>query len=188
MKKINLIFLALSISLILHIVIFFPFSLRIEGKTSPIIYSWLNIVTKKDLSFSKKEIVFPAGVIFSTDDIRREYFSPSFLTRRYFAKGQDKYHLKVSLAKDSSALYQEGEGGRSDYFFLWQKPYSFASGNEEIVPYRVFVSSHGKVIFMYPEKLPVNSYENLHLQEYIRKACFFLNDKFFWTKLEGVVK
>jgi hypothetical protein len=188
MRKLNFIFLCLILSLFLHFLFFFLLSLRVEGKRSPLIYSWINIINKQDLSFSKREVIFPAGVDLSSDNIRKEYFYSPFIAQLYFRKEND--YAPEILAPDASQSMSGSSRlkNKEMYFFLWEKESSFYPQQEESVSYKVFVSSYGKVLFMYPQKLPINSYGNLSLQEYIRNASFFLNDKFFWTNLEGVVK
>ncbi len=188
MKKINLIFLFLILSIGLHFLFFFLFSFRIEGEWSPLIYSWINIINKKDLSFKEKEVVFPAGVDLSSDNIRKEYFYSPSTAQAYFNKENNYVPQIIVVNSDGFASLSSAVKDKEAYFFLWEKEKSFYPQQEEPVSYKVFVSPYGKVLFMYPQKLPVNSYGNLSLQEYMRNASFFLNDKFFWTNLEGVVK
>jgi len=59
---------------------------------------------------------------------------------------------------------------------------------KEKVSYRAFVSPYGKVVFSFPEKLTISSSDNISSQEYMRQASIFFKDKFFWTKLEAVVR
>ncbi|MCF7908764.1 MAG: hypothetical protein K9L86_07845 [Candidatus Omnitrophica bacterium] len=180
--------LFVSISLFLHFIFVFWCSFYIETAPSPSVYAWTNIIGKKDLFFEKKLIQFPEKAFSSVDPLRREYFSASFLNEDYFQRKHKEqidilpYVSKVSF--DDAILSQK----RKQYVYLWERNAVLSSWEEEVIPYRVYVSNHGRVIFLYPEKLSVNSYENLNFQDYIRESTQFLGDKFFWTKLEAVVK
>jgi len=178
--KRKFIFSALFFSFILHILVISACSLRIRAKKDPLIYSWSNVIEKKDLFLKKKNVVFPAQVDFSSDSLRRKYFFSPSSPQPHFL--EDK--KAVSLPKGAIPSFKE----RSGYFYLWEKISIFSSWEQELVSYQAYVSPYGKVLFLYPEKLAFNSYGNLHLQEHIREAALFLNDRFFWTRLEGVVK
>jgi hypothetical protein len=74
------------------------------------------------------------------------------------------------------------------YMYLWEKDSKQSSQEPKSLLYNAYVSPHGKVFFIYPERLPADSQQSLHLQEHIRESTFFLNDKFLWTKVESVVQ
>ena len=187
MKKINLIFSALFISLVLHI-IFFSLSIYIDTKSNPLIYSWTNVISKEDLFFDAKKFDFPPEVDFLSDKIRRDYFLPLYLQHTVESKVQaDKSSdfLANHNVTDESLVFDKRKNW---HFYLWKRRVPFPASEKETVSYKAYISPYGKVLVLYPEKLPFNSSGGLHLQDYIREASFFIGDKFFWTNLEGVVK
>lgn len=189
MRKSRVFIFSLVFSLVLHLAVICCCSLQVTARGSPIFYGWFNIVSDRDLFMEEKEAVFPENLNFPADSIRRDYFlTPPFTYPRLFEdrKSSDPGFLIPNIVKIRSDLSEPEEG--ENHFYLWDRGGTFSSWNTEDVSYRVYVSPRGKILFLYPEKLPVNSGGNLHLQEYIREASFFLDNRFFWTKLEGVVK
>jgi len=183
------IFFPLVLSVFLHLVVIFSCPLQIRAKGDPFFQGWFNIVSREDLFLEKKEVVFPKSVSFSSGNTRRKYFS--FLSHygKYSLESRKDYNLDSILPKITKVLSPlEDFGKEGSYFYLWERGAGFSLWEEEVVSYKAYISPYGKVLFLYPEKLPINSYGNLHLQEYLRKATFFLDDRFFWTKLEGIVK
>ena len=189
MQKKFVILFPLVFSVLLHLVIVSFCSLQITAKGDPSFYSWFNILSHQDLFFDEKEVVFPESVKFSSDNVRREYFSSPHLTGSYLLEDTKDLNLSFLIPKITKTLSSlKGAKERQKHFYLWERGPVFSFWEEEDVSYKAYVSPYGKVLLLYPEKLPVNSYGNLHLQEYLREATFFLDDRFFWTKLEGVVK
>jgi hypothetical protein len=189
MQKKLAVFFALFLSLFLHLAAVFSCSLQIKAKGSPSFYGWINIISRKDLFLEDKEVIFPSGVDFSSDYIRRRYFSSLPRQKLYFSEDEKENEPALAIPEISESFSSwEGLKRRNGHFYLWQRPAVFSPWEEEAVSYNAYVSPYGKILFLYPDKLPVNSYGNLHLQEYLRKASFFLDRRFFWTKLEGVVK
>lgn len=189
MPKNNFVFPVLIFSFVLHILFISLCSLRIKAKANPSVSGWLNIVGEKDLFLKEKEVVFPRGVSFSSNSLRKEYFSlpfsavPRFLNSGGQESSELPFHSAARIQK--TPIFFKKKNG---YFYLWKKISIFSSREEETVPYRAYVSARGKVLFTYPEKLPVNSSGSLHSQEYIREAVLFLNDEFLWTRFEEVVQ
>ena len=189
MKKKYLIFAALLFSSVLHLVIVCLFSLHIDAKSTPVLQSLGSIINKNDLFFEQKKVVFPLGFGIPSTRTRKEYFT-------------EYQPAPVSLLKkkqeDPDFIFSGGAnpGGNAKqiakkvtkHLYLWRRNDAFASDAQAAIPYRVYVSSQGKVLLLYPEKLALNSYDSISLQDYIKKSSFFLNDKFFWTKIDGVVK
>jgi len=173
------------VSFLLHAIIVSSCSFYLNAKGSPVVYGWSNVINRKDLFLNKKNISFPSGVNFSQDSLRKGYLSSSFLVRRPYPSAPN---LLPSVVEESIGEV-EFTSKWNNYIYLWkQSPILISEDEKEKVTYRAYVSSYGKVLFMYPEKLPFNSSGNLRLQDYIRKATFFLDNRFFWTKLEGVVE
>ncbi len=185
----KIIFFFLLSSFFLHALIFLSLSLRIEAKGTPLIYSWLNIIKKSDLFFEPQDFILPQGTSFPSHNTRRQFFALSKpASDIYFRdKNYDVFDTSFTetFSQENKAVYVKP---KDTYFYLWDRSASFSPQEKEVVSYNIYVSSYGKALLVYPEKLPVNSYGNLYLQEYIRQASFFLNDRFLWTKLEGVVK
>ena len=189
MQKKFVILFPLVFSVLLHLVIVSFCSLQITAKGDPSFYSWFNILSHQDLFLGEKDVVFPESINFSSDNVRREYFFSSHLPGSYLLKDKEDHNLNFlipKIAKTFSPL-KDAKGGQN-HFYLWERRTVFSPWEKEDVSYKAYVSPYGKVVFLYPEKLPVSSYGNLYLQEYLREAAFFLGDRFFWTKLEGVVK
>ncbi len=189
MQRKKVICFSLLCSFLLHALILFSCSFQIEAKGTPLIYSWLSVIRDGDLFLKEKDFDLPQGASFPSGHLRRDYFSqPKSTSKAYFKeKVNDILDSLLADALDSEIKPISAKSTNA-YFYLWEQNTRFSSQEEEIVPYNIYVSSHGKVLLVYPEKLPVNSHGNLYLQEYIREAAFFVNDRFLWTKLEAVVK
>jgi len=188
MKKKSAIFFPLMLSVLLHLIVVFSCSLKITATGDPSFYSWFNILSYQDLFFEAKEVVFPESVKFSSDNLRREYFSSPPPLGSYLLGTKEGYNLGFLIPKITKTFSPRGAKGGESHFYLWERRAVFSSWEKEDVSYKAYVSPYGKVLFLYPERLPVNSYGSLHLQKYLRESTFFLGDRFFWTKLEGVVK
>jgi hypothetical protein len=180
---------SLLFSFLLHFLIIFSCSFYIKGSFSPSVYLWPNIVNKKDLFSQKTQVIFPPETLLSLNSLRKKYFSSPYLGYDSFVtvKTEDTFSFPSLITKQSQGVSNLSQGRRS-HVYLWKKKPIFSSESEEAVSFKTCVSGYGKILFLYPEELPVDSYANLYLQEYIRKAAYFIDDKFFWTKLEGVVK
>lgn len=189
MKKINLLSSSLILSVFLHSLIIFLFYVSIDAKKSPLIYNWFNIVSKKDLFFQKRDVILPPLGDFSSHNLRKNYLFLPFSRNISLLKDRNDYPLVFSSFSADKTIKEGGEiTEKNNYFYLWERTSFVSPQREEVVTYKLFVSPYGKVIFSYPEKLPINSYDNLYLQEYIREATFFMRDKFFWTRIKSVVK
>ncbi len=171
--------------MLLHLAVVSFCSLHIKVKGDPSLYGWFNIISRKDLFSEKKEVIFPKGINFSSHNIRKKYFS---FSRLHFLKDEEGYNLGPLLPEFKGVPFLKGVRGGRNCFYLWKRGAIFPSRKEEDISYKAYISPHGKVLFLYPEKLPVNSYGNLQLQEYLRNAAFFPGNRFFWTNLRGVVK
>lgn len=188
MKKRVFILVALISSLILHLLLIMPVSLYIREKGTPVIYCWQDVISEKDLFSSRKEVSFPQGVNFSFNDLRKDYFSTTVEQTNFLSSYNDTYASGIDKTPSFVSLNNQTVPAKAGLIYLWEKPVGFESKNEEVIPYKVLISPQGKVIFSYPQKLSANSEGSLYLQEYIRESALFLDDKLFWTKLEGVVK
>jgi len=188
LSKRHFIFLFVFFSFLLHAGFMLWCSFYIEARPSPTVNVWTNIIAKKDLFFKKKPIQFPPESFSSSNSLRREYFSSGPLRGGYSFKSRKQpadilpYIPEVSFNKASKFT------NKDDYIYLWEREAVWSSWEEEAIPYKAYVSKRGKIVFLYPEKLSVNSYESLNFQDYVRDSTLFFGDKFFWTKLEAVVK
>ena len=187
MRPVNFLVLSLLISFIVHVFCASVLTPDVITKGAPAIYGWPNIVNKADLLSSDKQTDVDQELFFSFDDLRREYFSLP-LSVSGDQLGELAVNQNAFIVSDRRLTDIPLERENEAYVYLWERPLSFSSKEEESVSYNTFVSRQGKVLFIYPDKLPVNSSGSLEFQEYIRKASFFFNDNFFWTKVEGVVK
>ena len=184
MQKRNFIIFFIIVSFCLHVLFALYFSIKIKDKGNPSVYGWLNVVSKNDLFLKDNDFNFPVSVNFSSESIRKKYFPRLTSTPLFLLKDNNDSSLSSDELKNAKLFSEYYDS----YLYLWDRSMVFPTLEEETVPYRAYISSYGKVLFLYPEKLPVNSYGNIQLQKYIREATFFFDDKFFWTKLEGVVK
>ncbi|MBN3041288.1 MAG: hypothetical protein JW867_09165 [Candidatus Omnitrophica bacterium] len=189
MSRPNLIFIFIIFSLFLHVFLFSFFHFNINSKATPLIYGWPGIISRSDLFFKTTKVELSSLIDFSLDSVRRDYFSERIISHPQSNPYPEFPVEQIPLSEDAIKTIKAGyyqSGPKSIY--LWEKQTPFFSEEKEKMSFRAFVSPHGKVLFIYPEKLPVDSTDNLLFQEYIHKANLFLNDKFFWTKVEGIVK
>jgi len=179
----------LSCSIIIHLVVLFFVQFDVSAKSSPVIYGWPNIINHSDLFSSMPQRQSLEKLIFSQDDVRRDYllqFSDVRVASETILPEVSLPGPRLGKGAIAGDMPLVAPGPR--YFYLWEQAPLFASQEPERVSYRIFVSERGKVLFIHPGKLTVNSSGELRLQEHIRSASFFLNDNFFWTNIEGVVK
>ncbi len=182
MKRRNIIIFSFLVSCLIHGLVFSFISVRIERRQAPLIYGWQDILSKKDLLLAKSgPISLPKGVSFSFHDLRKKYFSQK-LFRPDFSKFLTGEPIYPFSAPDSKLKEQ------TSHFYLWKRSQAIPPSKQEQVSYRVFVSDHGKVVFSFPQKLSSDSRENILMQEHLREAANYLGDRFFWTKLEGVIE
>ncbi|MDD3295892.1 MAG: hypothetical protein PHU64_00850 [Candidatus Omnitrophica bacterium] len=189
MRKLKLFPFFLGCSFFIHTIVVFSCSLYIDGNAVPEIYSWSNILGKGDLYSSKKDIIFPAGVDFSLDSSRRQYFSsfegmPFLYSKTGGSMPEAMQIIPAFSDVRKEVVLQKLKG----YKYLWRSDSKQSSQTPKSLLYNAYVSPYGKVFFIYPERLPADSQQSLHLQEHIRESIFFLNDKFLWTKVESVVQ
>jgi hypothetical protein len=187
MLRLKIIFFAFLSAIILHIFLFFGFTLYVNEKLTPYILMWPEVLDKNYPSgktVSSEAIVKNAIFIKGVNPEKSFFFSslekPEPDTGRLRAE-------KVSLFLDDfQNIYYTKKTQKSLY--VWKKPESLLPQEKEVVSYKAFVSPHGKIVFSFPEKLTVNSSDNMSSQEYMRQASMFFTDKFFWTILEAVVR
>lgn len=185
MRKRSFVIFSLGLSAFLHFGIIFFCSLYIEAKGEPYFYGWLNIVNRKNLVSNKKEIIFPEGVNFSSYDIQKKYFFP---LSSHYLENEQEYDLDSTFFETKKSFPLKEFRENKNYFYLWKREIIFSPREDNNISYKAFISSYGKILFLYPEKLSANFYGNLQLQEYLRNSVFFPRNRFFWTNLGGVVK
>lgn len=185
MKK-EFILPALVLSLAIHFITLSTVSLYTNKKKTPVIYSWLDMLGKRDLFLKDKDVFLPKELDLSFESLKKDYFL-SFLTSR-----EEVYSLSEEKRNYPPVYSRNYSKEITEYLYLWNRwPVIFPLEREEKVTYKVFVSKQGKIIFSFPMRLPMDSHQNVYYQEYVREAAFFLNDKsnrFFWTNMEGVIK
>lgn len=187
MKKINFA-MAAVISLCLHLLAIYGIFVYINGKAAPIFYFWADIVRQKDYLLRDREMTFAPGINFSVGRPYKDYFLSFMpLAKSWVLTPAEKANILPSALKETTS-FVEFHRAETAYLYLWERPKGMSYTEEESATYKVYVSPYGKVMFSFPEKLPLNSYGNLISQEYIRESAMFLHDKFYWTKLDGIVK
>ena len=182
MKKNTVFWCVIVVSVALHFIIGSLFSIRIEGPQVPSVFCWSNVVKKDDLLGGFNRVKLPKGISLDNFDLQRQYFSSSFspLNRIALAKGGQEHYPKTP-----SILLENQVGG---FIYLWEKPPLFSILAQERVPYRLYVSNHGKILVSYPQQLTYNTTDGLILQQYLRESTLFTGDKLSWTNIEGVIK
>jgi len=188
MPKKKFILFVIFFSFALHILVVSLCSLYIGARPSPLVCSWQNIVSKSDLFLKQKRVIFPRGVNFPQAGPGKKYFFLPFYKPRFLRAAQNKSSGFSFFAGAAPLKFLDLSKGQSRHLYLWERVSIFPSPEEEKVSYKACISRQGKVLFLYPETLPFNSSGSLRLQEYIREAALFLDNKFSWTRLEGVVK
>ncbi len=185
MRQRRSLLIVLFFSFLVHVFIFSFFRFEIDAKRTPAIYVWPDILNKRDLLSKEKVKTLPKEAFFSSDKLRYKYFSKAIT-----GKVNSFFNQEVALHKKTNNLRKNDNlrEFKPQFYYLWEDRMPFLPLEEEKVSYKAFVSKRGKVLFTYPQKLTANSSGNLHFQEHIHSAGFFLNDKFFWTKVDGVVK
>lgn len=170
-----------SIAIVVHAIVLGSFSPYIKAKGEPVIYCWPSIINKNDLFMQEKEMALPEGVRFSLDYLGKSYFfDPLFFLNPSYSLGNGPLYYS-SVIEDMSREEKE-------YFYLWQAPKISFSGRQEKVSFKALVSDKGKVILSFPERLPVDSSDNIMFQDHMRESIFSPKGKFFWTNLEGVLQ
>ncbi len=187
MPKIKILLFAFLLSILLHAVFFFVFRFYVTAQLVPYVLIWPEVLDRNYTSVKAPEdtrainnIPFIRGL-----DVNKEFFISSL--EKPDLKIKEQRAKKISLFLDD---LQEERHLKNNFapLYLWKKPESMQSQEKEKISYRAFVSPYGKVVFSFPEKLSVSSQDNVSSQEYLRQASMFLEDKFFWTKLDTVVR
>lgn len=189
LKKTSLLVFAVIVSVVIHLLFISSFSIYVKSKSTPVIYSWLDIIDNNELFLSDRKNIVQNDSFLLAENPSKKYFSSTLPDDdSYLLK--DKRHKEIvpnpyvpQTIHEKMVLKENTE-----YVYIWEKQSFFGSEKNEIIPYKMFVSPYGKTIVSFPEKLSSDTQETILLQEYIREASFFLGDKFYWTKLKGVVK
>jgi len=180
MKKKWYLGLGLFGSLFLHFVVFSLY-FTVRQDKMPVLSSWLDIISQKELSIRTSDTGFKPEDILSLDKVGRNYFFPFEPNTEQHLLSQSKViHPKHKTFSDTKQSIE--------HVYLWDKKTILSHQNKEQIPYNLFVSPYGKVIFSFPEKLPNKSNEGITVQEYLRESLVFFQDKFYWTKLKGIVE
>lgn len=184
--QINKVFIsAFLFSFLFHFLIFSLFCFYVDGRYSPLIYSWLNILDKNDLKNYK--VVNEVVELSSSVNFGKKYFVDIFKKDIFYRPitQKDKYVVDVIV---QSALPKKYEIKETNFFYLWERLPFFSFSKDETVSFKAFVSPYGKIVFLFPEKLSSNTPDTITTQEYVKEAAIFVNNKFFWTKLKILIK
>jgi len=171
---------ALGASIFLHLVLC-TISLYMNGHPRPVLNSWSNIVRHNELFAEKREAVYPAGMPFSSHTARVELFWKKVPVELPMKQGVEPLKNEKGLPTTQAARPEQP-------LYLWEQKKVFSAETEESIPYKAYVSGNGKVLVLFPQKLPLNSRDAIELQQYLKESSVFLNDKLCWTNLDGVVK
>lgn len=187
MYRLKIILFAVVFSITIHIVFLFGFAPYVNTKLTPYLLIWPDVLDKGFLSTKTVKI---DNLAKNTIFVREVGFKKSFffsLLEKPESEIKNHYTKQVSLFLDNfqNETYTNETLGP---LYLWKKSKNLSMQEKEKVSYKALVSPYGKVIFSFPEKLTISSSDNISSQEYMRQASIFFKDKFFWTKLEAVVR
>ncbi|MEM7816852.1 MAG: hypothetical protein QXZ20_02980 [Candidatus Aenigmatarchaeota archaeon] len=182
LTKFNFINSYLVLSIFIHIGIFSFFSLDIRSKGIPVFFFWPDIIDRNYLLGIEQKNPIP-NTFFS-----KIYFDKIKFCEIYFLSEKTKAEFIAQTKLYPSFLLGELIVKEPILIYLYDKPQISIFENKEKLSYRACVSKYGKVIFSYPYKLPINSRRGIFFQKYLRESALFLKDKYFWTKLEDLVK
>jgi hypothetical protein len=186
MLKIKIILFAGFFSIALHVVFLFGFKPYVNAKLTPYLLIWPDILDKDYVPAKKTINIDSAGenaIFIQGVDFNKSFFFSSLEKPEVVLKRRRLEQVSLFLDNFQNESYKREA---LSPLYLWKKSENLPI--QEKVSYKALVSPHGKVIFSFPEKLTINSSDNISSQEYIRQASIFFKDKFFWTKLEAVVR
>ncbi len=182
-KARKFLFTFLAFSFGLHVLFFFAIRLEITPKQSPKIYAWTNIFPETGLKTPPKIEQLPKETAFFASRIQKSYFS------NILPLSLSGYTKEKSITYQYPEIQPKTSRGERDnkLLYLWEKPAAPESGPKSI-NYRALVSPQGKAILLYPTKLSHNSDKNISSHNHLREAAYFVENNFFWTKVEVLIE
>ncbi|MCF7870887.1 MAG: hypothetical protein K9L95_01345 [Candidatus Omnitrophica bacterium] len=181
-NNIKILFAFFALSGVIHILFFSLTNLTFTSKPKLEIHAWPNILKKKELSANSQTPNIPKEISYSTDKIRKSYFSRSLNS----ASHKYKFDEKIDKYSESESVPAKYRKENKNIFFLWKKEPGL--NKKKAVSYRALVSPYGRVILLYPEKLTLDSHKNIFNYNRLKESVYFAKSKFFWTKLNLLVK
>ncbi|MFA6281394.1 MAG: hypothetical protein WCY05_02695 [Candidatus Omnitrophota bacterium] len=186
MLRLKIVLFAGCFSIAIHIIFLFGFKPYVNAKLTPYFFIWPDILDKNyapakktiNIDSIRKNAIFMQGM-----DFNKSFFFSSLEKPEVALKHRHTEKVSHFLDNFQNESYKREAPGP---LYLWKKSENLPI--QEKVSYKALVSPYGKVIFSFPEKLTINSSDDISSQEYMRQASIFFRDKFFWTKLEAVVR
>lgn len=172
----------LCFSLGLHVFFFFYVNVQVKGKQATQIYAWPHILRPDQLRSPAKADKLPDQISLSAERIRRSYFIKPFLSSATPPGISPKTSKPLFLAAPPEKAAEP-----ANLVFLWEKNQGLGLGEKE-TPYRAWLSPHGKVILLYPEKLNLDSHRNISQHNFLQESVYSLQRDFFWTNFETLVE
>ncbi len=174
----------LLVSLAIHGALIVFIEPTIEKKGTPVFTSWLDILSEKDLvytSLKNKGFSKQLSFYFLENNHSSSYFSRDrmlfFLEKRQIFKRESQPRAKKD--KIVSFVLKKKQAPLLDLLNVKYKNLS----------YRVAITPRGRVIFVSPRILPLNSSSTLYLDKYLRESLLFLEeDRFRWTYVKVVIE
>ncbi|MBU2101952.1 MAG: hypothetical protein KKF80_01000 [Candidatus Omnitrophica bacterium] len=180
---------ALILSLAIHGIIVSSVRLSSSRKQNPVLFVWPGILTTNDLAMqSSKYNQHIDPQLFITHHETSYFPAIGASDYRYRIKEKEPYTFYPVSRLANAITDNHPIRSQNQYYYLWNQPAQFFPDDKTTVIYRAFVSPQGKALIVFPEKLLGDNERNIALQKYVTEASLFFEDKFFWTKLEGVVE
>lgn len=183
MKTKNILLIFFLLSIIFHVLFFSKIKITLAKKQSPQINAWPNILKKEELSELPKIPNLPKEIDFSTDRTRKTYFSQVLsLSNHEYALNKD-----IDSYLEPKNELKQTEKGNDAIYFLWNGKTNNRE-KKQLTSYQAFVSPYGKIILFYPKELTLDSDKNIPGHNHLKESIYFFKKKFFWTKVDVLVK
>lgn len=186
------------ISVLLHLAFFTFISLTIEKKSTPVIISWLDILSSSDLVSRKKEdednYKFCVNSTFTSwfSEIKNEnYFfrkNSIVLFKDYFSSlNQLPLFLSIKAMQEKNEKFPKSLA-YPEYFLLSLEKPTFLKKETLNLKYRITTDKRERILFFIPQILD-NDLVLLYTNAHLRHNFLFLKKRnLFWTEIKVVIK
>jgi len=172
-------FYSFVFSIFFHLLFFLSFSIYVNKSSSPVIFSFQDIIKKDDLFYVKEYKDILDFLIYKRNfEIDYSFLDISKKILFIFQYNPD-YKKRLFEEKDKYI--------KTDDYLVFN-PELLSNLKEENSSFKIFMSPYGRVIISFPERLLLDSNKTIIFENYIKKYIFSVKDKFFWTKLERMIK
>ncbi len=177
--------LGLIISFALHIALFFLVKPLINAKATPVITSWLDILSLRDLTTAdRKKQPLDNKLLLPPKD--KNYFLSFLDKERIFvaADTRDFYSpspLRISFRKNEmqSVIFQKQIVPLLELF----------EGQTGHLRYKTCVTPRGRILLVIPLTLPFDSFTPMYIEDQVKESAVFLGrEDFYWTRVEVMIE